>query len=284
MTQTERKRVAIVKFGGSTSTNERGVNAEYLNAVFDEIQSILLADFAHAAFVIGGGKHVRLMQKGVESDEQKDKIGIQVLHQHAMQLVAIARKHGMSIQQRVPWTNKGAAEIFHNNRDFAIALGGLQIGQSTDTVAVTAAELFIEQGYEATICILSNVARIFTADPNLHPGAVPIRRANIHQLVREGVLLDDPAQFRSGMNVTIDPVAVSKLEQLDPRFFKLWFGDGRDLASLRQWLSEQEPKNGTLIVPEQIETQYYSVQQKKKPSKAASSATPSTIVSGGTVQ
>lgn len=248
----------VLKFGGSSSTTMEGANPEYFLPFFKEMQDVLTQHYARLALVIGGGPRIRALQAGVEGDREKDTVAIRALREHAQQLGNFARKSGFSVEAEVPQNEEHAREIFARDRASVITIGGLKTGQSTDTAAVTAAEMFRDQGYEALVVILSNVWRIFTADPKTHPEALPIRRASLNTLVREGVLHNDPAQFRPGMNVTIDPVAVHKLQNQNGRgHIPLWFGHGQDQSNLRRYATNTVPENGTSIVDGNLETEYY---------------------------
>lgn len=256
--RSSREKALILKFGGSSSTTMDGANPEYFLPFFDEVKDALTKHYARLALVIGGGARIRALQKGIESDAQKDAIAIQALRDHASQLGTFARESGLSVSSHIPHNEHHAREVIAQDDATAVVLGGLKVGQSTDTVAVTAAEIFRDQGYDAMVIILSNVWRIFTADPKVVPDARPIRKAALDQLVHDGVLLNDPALFRSGMSVTVDPVAVSKLQHRGTGpFIPVWFGHGQDRENVLHTVRSQEPTNGTQIVESAKETEYY---------------------------
>ncbi len=253
-----KERAIVIKFGGSAATNEDGANREYLLNFFAALGKDFTKRFAHAAFVIGGGPRVRRLQAQVETQAEKDVVGMQALREHAAQMNEVIRESGFSTEIHVPHDVKSATDLFCRQEEFAITLGGLQIGQSTDTVGVTAAELFAMRGLEAQIVILSNVWRMFTADPRVDESARPIKESNVTTLVQEGVLLDDPGKFRSGMNVTIDPVATSRLQAQKTEAPAVFFGHAEDFESIQRFLRGKKPENGTLLHPSITETIYYT--------------------------
>ncbi len=251
------EKALIVKFGGSSSTTMEGANPEYFLPFFNDVKEALTQHYARLALIIGGGPRVRALQAGVTEDREKDQIGIRALREHAAQLRTFARESGLSVAEYVPQDEQHAREIVSADKAFAVAFGGLKVGQSTDTVAITAAEIFQDEGYEALVVVLSNIARIFTADPKLEPNARPIRRASLDRLVEEGVLVNDPAKFRPGMNVTLDPVAVHRLQQRGTLRPDIWFGHGQDRTNVAHVARRVEPNDGTQIVSYDLETEYY---------------------------
>lgn len=252
------ERAIVIKFGGSAATNEDGANKTYLRAFFTALGPDFQKLFSRAAFVIGGGPRVRRLQSTVSTQKEKDEIGMLALQEHAAQLGEVIQEFGMSTESSVPGTPEQAKQLFAKQKKFAIALGGLQIGQSTDTVGVTAAEHFAAQNLHAQIVILSNVWRIFTADPKTDPLARPIQRSNVHQLIAENVLIDDPSRFRSGMSVTIDPVATHRLSLQNEKAPTVFFGHAEDTKSIAELMRGQTPTNGTLLHPRFSKTEYYT--------------------------
>lgn len=244
----------VIKFGGSMSTYEQGANSEYFNNFFQELEKDILSIFSRAAFVIGGGQRVRTLQSLVETNREKDTVGIAVLREHASQMREIIRDREIRVNSNIPTDEVDAQKIFKNNHEFSIALGGLKIGQSTDTVAVTAAELFEDMGYDPIIIFLSNIANIYTGDPRVNPEASPITQSSIRELIREGVLVDDPKEFRPGMHVTIDPVAVSKLRE---RPYPILFTHGMMFESVRNFLLGKRVDNGTILDANISSTKYF---------------------------
>jgi uridylate kinase len=251
------ERAIVIKFGGSAATNESGANKEYLRWFFTTLGPDFTRLFTRAAFIIGGGPRVRRLQAAVDTNAEKDRVGLVALREHAAQLGEVVQEFGMSVESEVPLNPIDAHRIFATQKRFAVALGGLQIGQSTDTVAVTAAELFAQQQLDAQIVILSNVWRIYTADPKTNPDALPIHHSSVQQLINQNVLIDDPARFSPGMNVTIDPVATYNLAKQGQSAPPVFFGHAEDVASIAQFLRQETPQNGTVLQAKMQKTEYF---------------------------
>ena len=162
---------------------------------------------------------------------------------------------------RIPRNADALKRIVLQMQEDALVVSGLQPGQSTDTGAVYTAERFRQdRELEAWVIILSNVLTIFTADPNpaRNPSAHlarPIRLANVNRLVEEGVLLKGRSSWKPGMPVTIDPVAVERIAQDPPE--RLYFTDASNTEDIQAFLRGDRTKNGTTLVAEDIETEYY---------------------------
>lgn len=254
----ELKEAAIIKFGGSAATNEAGANREYLRWFFHELGSDFQKIFSRAAFIIGGGPRVRLIQAQLQTQQEKDQAGIRATQEHAAQMADVLRASGMRTEKNVPTNPAELKRLIEEQKAFAVALGGIKIGQTTDAVAVTAAELYAQQELNAKIVILSNVWSIFTSDPKKNPEALPIMESSIPLLIKENVLVNDPAQFTSGMNVTIDPVAVYNLEHQSEKAPQLFFGHAEDVAGIKDFLYGFTPESGTVLKPQNRVTRYHT--------------------------
>lgn len=253
----ERRPGLVLKFGGSSATNMEGANFEYLRWFFASLNLDLAALFARAALVIGGGPRIRELQKKGKSDYDKDMIAREALWQHAAQLGQVATEQGLTCLPRVPRSTPEAIALMETQREFALALSWLQAGQSTDTAAIVAAEVWRQRFREALVVILSNVAAIYTADPKLDHQAQPIRVSSINLLVAQGVLQNSPDQFKPGMSVTIDPVAVQHLQQMGRQAPAVFFGHAEDIAGVREFLLRRPLQSGTYLDPHMPATQYY---------------------------
>ncbi len=242
----EKEKAIIIKFGGSASTNLEGASAEYFNNFFQELGPLIMATMARAAFIVGGGPRVRELQKASDDPDEKDRIGIRATQEHAAQMGEVAKEHGFSVVPGVPTSPKEARELMSNNDEFAIALGGLQIGQSTDAVAMEAAAIFREQGYEPLIVILSNVLYIYTADPKVDPNAEPIAEASISALTERGILAKGKKHWRPGMNGAFDPVATEALSELDEPY-KMLFTHAHNTADVQNFIEEEKVNEGTIV-------------------------------------
>lgn len=265
MSSMHKEKAAIIKFGGSATTNENGINEAYFNRFFRETLNPLISMYSHVVLITGGGIRARRAQEAVANNKEKDLAGLRVTQEHAQQLGAIMRAHCIKVNDVVPRNEDEAEFTIKHLHTQMVVLGGLKVGQSTDTVAVTAAQLYQHMDFDVALLILSNIDCIFTADPKKHQDAKPIRQANIDVLIQEGVLLDDPKKFTPGMNVTIDPVAVSRIvKQRGNQRIPLWFGHGLQYQIAHEYLRFSNASNGTMLVRDQIPTEYYSSNKREK--------------------
>ena len=237
-----KKEALSIKFGGSNAVDAWGINYDYFKLFFDEVGIDVFNQFAKLAFIIGGGKRVREQQALVETNEKKDAIGIKILREHATQLRDVLNEQGLKTAKEIPHNENEAIELFRHNR--VVSMGGLKIGQSTDAVAVTAGEIFESQGFEALIIILSNIAYIYTSDPETNRNTTLIEQASINHLVDSGVLNDNPKKFIPGMHAALDPVAVYRLKQ-KPK--KLYFTHSNEIKNIRAFLLGEKTTKGTHV-------------------------------------
>lgn len=233
------KNAVVLKFGGSATTNQTGLNPAYLAEFFSALKLDLTKLFAKAVFVVGGGVRARK-----ELSLNGPQAALAITRQHAGQLGQTLRGFGLPISFTVPTTtDKLRKQIEETN--FGVAVGGLELGQTTDAVAMSAAQILNDLGYQVSIVVLSNVPAIYTSDPREDLGAKQIAVATLGQLVKMGILIDDPEAFRHGMNVPLDPVAVYRYKTLDHH--PLFFAGASDAEGVKKFLTQSETDTGTLI-------------------------------------
>lgn len=245
----------VIKFGGSNTILDDGANKDYLLNYLTHFREIF-PNLEKIALVIGGGQRVRLRQAQVETNEEKDQIGIETTWEHAQSLKEVADELGLMPCDKIAHSPEEAKEILASNR--VTVMGGLQIGQSTDAVSAFAAHRFKREGYEPALIILSNIDSIYTADPKKEQNAKPIKRSSVPTLVSEGVLINDPKKWVPGMAITIDPVAVSLL-QLDSakQEIPLYFGQGDNWKNVLSYINEQDVTDGTILDPDATTTEFW---------------------------
>ena len=91
-----------------------------------------------------------------------------------------------------------------------------------------------------TVINLSNIARIYSADPKKDPDAVPLDKLTWSEMKK---LVGDT--WTPGKNVPFDPVATKKAAELG---LKVITAEGRDISNLEKIL-EEKPFFGTTITP-----------------------------------
>ena len=185
--------------------------------------------------VVGGGEPARIYidaARGLGASEALcDQIGILVTRLNAW-LIAVAL--GGHAYPRVPTNLQELLDAISSGK--AVAMGGLQPGQSTDAVAAIAAEL---SGAKFMIKA-TDVDGIYTADPKTHPEARRIEEATYGEVLtilwRGGI--------EAGKYALLDPVAVRILERSR---IPLRVIDGSDPQNLARALAGQPI--GTLVKP-----------------------------------
>lgn len=245
----------VIKFGGSNAINEDGANKDYLRSFLSHFLDEF-PKYEKMAFVIGGGVRCRLLQAKVDQKDEKDRVGIQSTWDHASQLQEVLNELGVQTAPHHPDSADEAREMLEKYS--TIVMGGLQIGQSTDAVAAYAAHRFQQQGFRPQLVILSNVDKIYDGDPKKNPDAKPIRKSSVEDLVKAGILIDDPSSWIPGMAITIDPVAVTLLQGQDGKqVIPLYFGHGDDWQNVMAFINEQDLSNGTRLLPHYSGIQFW---------------------------
>ncbi len=183
--------------------------------------------------VVGGGGPAREWQKAyreaarrAEPDAQ-DWVGIMATRLNAQLVKALFGE----LCPREVVIDPTAVGIFPGR---VLVAAGWKPGFSTDYDSVLLAELF----GAGTIVNLSNIAKVYTADPRLDPAARPIDSigwAEFRALVGD--------EWVPGKNAPFDPVASRRAQELGLRVV---CAAGRDLPNLRAIL-EGGPFTGTVI-------------------------------------
>jgi len=229
----------VVSLGGSIVAPE-APDPAFLSGLRLLVDRHLAADKERRLiFVVGGGGPARRWQQafrevagttGIEaSHEALDWIGIMATRLNAQLVKALCAE--LAPQEVV--TDPTAVELFMGR---VLVAAGWKPGWSTDYDAVLLAERF----GASTVVNLSNIAKVYTADPKLDPAATPIDSiswADFRKLVGE--------DWVPGANAPFDPVASRRAAELGLRVV---CAAGRDLANLEALL-EDRPFVGTVIGP-----------------------------------
>jgi uridylate kinase len=183
--------------------------------------------------VVGGGGPCRIYQKAYResaealSDEAQDWIGIMATRLNAQLLKAL---FGPDCVEDVV-TDPTVASSF---RGRVLVASGWKPGFSTDFDAVMLAERF---GADVVVN-LSNITKVYTADPKLDPKATPLDKvswADFRKIVGD--------EWKPGKNTPFDPIATRRAAELA---LTVIVADGRNLDNLRSILAGK-PFIGTVI-------------------------------------
>ena len=220
--------VTVISLGGSIVA-PNGVDIPFLKDFVNLIRSFIEADANRRfIFVVGGGGPARQWQNAYREiagdktvDEEADWIGITATRLNA-QLVKAAMSE---------WCNQ---DVVTNPMEVAPLTGrvlvaaGWKPGFSTDFDAVLLAERFKADA----VINLSNIEKVYTADPKKDPLAKPIDKiswADFRAMVGD--------EWIPGKNVPFDPIASRHAEKTR---LKVICAAGKDLENFRKILSGEE--------------------------------------------
>jgi len=229
--------VAPVVSAGASGESSRlaEVDAEFLKNFVNLVRSFIEKD-ANNRFIIvvGGGGPARHYQNayrkisgGSVKDEEADWIGIMATRLNAQLIKAVMSE----------WCSQ---EVVYNPLEVdpltghVLVAAGWKPGFSTDYDAVLLAERFGAQ----MVINLSNIEKVYTADPKIDPNAKPIDKitwADFRSMVGD--------EWVPGKNVPFDPVASRHSEKIG---LKVICADGKNLDNLKKILNGEE-YTGTTI-------------------------------------
>lgn len=246
------KRSIVLKFGGSATVGDNGLNPEYIKWFLESLGLSLTETFDKAVFVVGGGSPARkaLAELG---EVNGPLIALELTRRHARQLGQTMCELGISVCGTVPTTFLELRQAITDTQ-FGVAVGGLELGQTTDAIAMSAAGVLRNNGYTVDLVVLSNIHAIYNMPPDMSY-AKAIRHASLEWMLEEGILVNDAKSFRDGMNVPLDPVAIGRYQVFAPKV-PLYFTKADNTAGVRQFLMGENLDSGTLI-SHGVETCFY---------------------------
>jgi len=225
--------VTVVSLGGSIVAPD-AVDVEFLKAFVSLVGEFIKQDEKRRfIFVVGGGGPARAWQKAYREvcpagrDDQADWIGIMATRLNA-QLLKAAMGEWCTQDVVIDPTQVGP---FVGK---VLVAAGWKPGFSSDYDAVLLAERFQAD----KVINLSNIAKVYTADPKIDPKATPIDAISWPDFRK---LVGD--EWTPGKNVPFDPIASRHAAKIG---LKVVCAAGKDLANLRLILSGK-PFVGTAI-------------------------------------
>ena len=223
----------VLSLGGSIVAPD-SPDADFIHAFSIVVRTWLDADpVRRLILVVGGGGPARAWQKAyrdaVETPvpDAQDWIGIMATRLNAQ----LVRALFLDLCPQEVVYDPTAVSIFGGR---ILVAAGWKPGFSTDYDAVVLAERFQAD----TVVNLSNIAKVYTADPRKDPSAKPID--NIAWPDFRALVGDE---WSPGKNVPFDPIASKRAEELG---LKVICAAGRDLKNLESLLNGQ-PFLGTTI-------------------------------------
>lgn len=229
----------VLSLGGSIIAPQQ-VDVSFLKGFRTTILEYLAGQEGRRIILVcGGGGPAReyqrafrelLAEQAAEQSEAQDWIGIAATRLNA----ELLRQLFQPLCPGSVITDPTAVSIFPGR---VMVAAGWKPGFSTDYDAVLLAERF----QAARLLNLSNIARVYSADPRDDPDAAPIDRidwAGFREIVGD--------TWVPGANLPFDPVASAHAAQLG---LEVIVAAGQNLDNLRKIL-EGEPFEGTVIGPD----------------------------------
>ncbi|MDC7238927.1 MAG: UMP kinase [Spirochaetales bacterium] len=228
--------IQILDLGGSIVAPEL-IDTDFLKKMRDFLLEWLNEDSTRKLIlIIGGGAPARKYQTAYREtdpdavEDELDWIGIMATRLNAQLMKAVM---GDECQDPVVTDPTVIKEM----KGRVLVAAGWKPGFSTDYDAVLLAENF----GASTILNLSNIKKVYSADPNLDPSAVPLDSlswAEYQEMCGDS--------WTPGKNTPFDPVATKKAREMK---LKVIAADGRDLDNLKNIFYDRD-FTGTVIGPE----------------------------------
>ena len=226
--------VTVISLGGSIVAPE-SADGQFLTQFSSLIRELLEADKERRfIFVVGGGGPARAWQKAYREvigeelcNDEADWIGIMATRLNAQLVKAILAEwclQDVVYDPTQPETMAGRVMV----------ASGWKPGFSTDYDAVLLAERFNAK----TVINLSNIAKVYTADPKIDPDARPLDCISWDDF---RTMVGD--EWVPGKNVPFDPVASRHAQKIG---LTVICAAGRDLENFKNIINGSE-YTGTTI-------------------------------------
>jgi len=229
--------VTVISLGGSIVAPD-GVDVEFVKNFTKLIKSFIETDSSrHFIFVVGGGGPARQWQNAYK--EAAAGIGTKAINEEADWVGIMATRLNAQLIKAV-MSECCSQEVITNPLDVdpltgrVLVAAGWKPGFSTDYDAVLLAERF---GADMVIN-LSNIEKVYTADPKTDPSSRPLDKITWKDF---RAMIGD--EWVPGKNVPFDPVASRHSEKIG---LKVICAAGRDLDNLKKILNGED-FNGTTI-------------------------------------
>lgn len=231
------KKTIVLSVGGSIVAPD-GPDLEFISKFKSTVEKFLEENRnTRLVLIVGGGGPARQYQKayreimsGKGNSTDQDWIGIMATRINAQLIKAVFQKY---CTEGVV-TNPTTVQSF---RGRVLVAAGWKPGFSTDNDSV----LLAENLGAGTVINLSNVAKVYSADPKADPDAVPLDTLSWKEMQP---LVGDT--WIPGKNVPFDPVATKKAAELG---LTVIAAEGRNIQNLEKIL-RGEAFYGTTIGPD----------------------------------
>jgi len=223
------KKKIVISLGGSLVVPSSGIDTQFLSHFNNFIRTKIQNDSQYQFFiVVGGGQTARdYRDAGREvlhqelSPDDLDWLGIHSsrLNGHLVRTIFRDIAHPVILDR---------FDIIRKATEPVVIGAGWRPGWSTDFCAAMVCE-----DYEVdTVINLSNIEKVYTADPKTDPKATAI----------DSILWDDfqklvGDEWTPGMNVPFDPIAAKKARELE---LKVVIMKGNDFENLENYFAGKE--------------------------------------------
>lgn len=234
----------VLDLGGSIVSPGMGPDLPFVRKIAEFLTGWLRGAADRAlGVVVGGGAPARIYQEGlrslrkmrrIQSDSgDLDRLGIAATRLNAEFLRCALRDSGLQVYSQIlcDYWDLPSCEVFGE----AVVGCGWKPGFSTDYDAVLLAE---HCGCRRLLC-LSNIAEVYTDDPEKNPDAKAVSSMNWD----EYQLILGEQTWNPGARLPFDPVATKHAADIG---LELVFLDGRNLTNLGDFLLGK-PFRGTQI-------------------------------------
>ncbi|MDR2864649.1 MAG: UMP kinase [Spirochaetaceae bacterium] len=231
--------ITVISLGGSIVAPDT-IDVPYLSQFVSLIEELLAEDQSRKfIFVVGGGAPARLYQKAFREvtcaaklpisnmDDNADWLGIMATRLNAYLIKSLFSRHCPNDIVVDPTK----VDVFTGR---ILVAAGWKPGFSSDNDAVLLAKLFSAK----TVINLSNIEKVYTADPKTDINAKPIDAISWKDF---RVMVGDV--WTPGKNVPFDPIASANAELYD---IKVICAAGHDLQNLKKIING-EAFTGTSI-------------------------------------
>ncbi len=206
----------------------KGVPNEEIIKLYSEFLLSLVAEGHEIVVVVGGGKlakkYISIAENFSDEREFLDNIGIQSTILNAMVLISSLGEH---VNKKVPTSTRDLKKAIGTKK--IVVMGGLKPKQTTDAVAVQAAEVLGAN----MIIIGTDVNGIYDKDPKHHYKTKIFIKITPHQISK----IIEKERFTPGHSAVIDPVAV---KLLDKNKIKTLVLNGKDIENIRNAIKGKE--------------------------------------------
>jgi uridylate kinase len=246
------KKALVMKLGGGGFVSLLSLDVQGTTLFIKALKS-LIEQYEKVILIVGGGPPARRVLQDL-GEVLGPPVALELTRKHARELNQVMCDLGMEFCGVIP-TNVLELRQAITDTKFGVAVGGLELGQTTDAVAMSAAQALTNNGYEVSLVIVSNIEAIYNMPPEM-AASQAIKTASLDWMIEEGILINDVLFFKDGMNVPLDPVAVNRYQSFAHKV-PLYFTNAGNTSGVEQFLLGEPVTSGTVIF-DGVDPSFYS--------------------------